>query len=234
MAIPIGPARVRTGPGADDTRAEPTAGPPGVLRLGMWSAFAIVGLGIAYTAFVGASGALGGRPKDPYWAVAEALTVAGVPLQVVLFAVIHEVAPTSRKLFGLLAFGFMLAMAALTSTVHLTELFVARRISAEPSLGRIFDFAQPSLVFGADVTAWHFLFGLALLFAALAIVGSGITMYVRRGFALGGLLCLVGLIGPAVGNPQLRAIGVLGYAVVFPISCILIGLAFRSAARAAE
>jgi hypothetical protein len=205
-------------------------GSPQLLRLGMGSAWAVVALGVAYGILVVASGALSGRPKDPYWAVAEAVTAVGAPIQVVLFAVIYQLSPVRTKVYGLLAFGFMLAMAALTSTVHLTELFVARRIdlAADPTLGRIFDFARPSLVFGADVTAWHFLFGLALLFAALAFVGHGIATYVRSGFLFGGILCLAGLIGPAVGNPYLRSIGVLGYGVVFPIVCLLIGFVFRS------
>jgi hypothetical protein len=196
----------------------------------MWSAWAVVALGVTYGVLVAASGALSGAPKDPYWAMAEAVTVVGAPVQVVLFAVIYQLSPARAKVYSLLAFGFMLAMAALTTTVRLTELFVARRIdlAGDPTLGRIFDFAQPSLVFGADVTAWHFLFGLSLLFAALAFIGHGTAAYARAGLALGGILSLAGLIGPAVGNPYLRSIGVLGYGVVFPIVCVLIGFVFSS------
>ncbi len=43
----------------------------------------------------------------------------------------------------------------------------------------------------------------------------------------GGVRCLVGLLGPAVGNPGLRLIGVFGYGVVFPLMCLLIGLIFK-------
>lgn len=202
----------------------------GLLRVGMWSAWAVVALSVAYSALVALSGALSGAPKDPSWAAAEAVTAVGAPIYVVLFAVIYQLSPPPARVWGLLAFGFMLAMAALTTTVHLAELFVARRIDLEgdPALGRIFGFAQPSLVFAADVAAWHFLFGLSLVFAALAFKGPGTVAYLRGGLLLGGILCLVGLIGPAVGNSYLRLIGVVGYGVVFPVLCLLMGFNFRS------
>jgi len=202
----------------------------------MWSAWAIVAFSIAYISLVAGSGALSGAPKDPLWAAAEAVTVVGAPLQVVLFAVIYQLSPAPVRIWGLLAFGFMLAMAALTTTVHLTELLVARRIdvASDPALGSIFDFTQPSLAFAADVTAWHFLFGLSLLFAGLAFPGPGTTAYLRGGFLLGGVLCLVGLIGPVLGNSYLRLIGVFGYGVVFPLLCVLIGFNFRSKSRVVD
>jgi hypothetical protein len=201
----------------------------------MCSAWAVVAFGVAYLALVAGSGALSGAPKDPFWAVAEAVTVVGAPIQVVLFAVIYQLSPAHARVYGLLAFGFMLAMAALTITVHLTELFIGRRIdlAADPALGRIFGFTQPSLVFAVDVSAWHFLFGLSLLFAALAFTGPGTAAYIRGGFLLGGVLCLIVLVGPAVGNSYLRLIGVLGYGVVFPILCLFIGFNFRSNQREA-
>lgn len=205
-----------------------------LLRLGMWSAWAVVAFGVVYVALVAASGALLGAPKDPFWAAAEAVTAVGAPIQVVLFAVIYQLSPPQARIWGLLAFGFMLSMAALTTTVHLAELFVARRIdvAGDPALGHIFGFTQPSLVFAVDVTAWHFLFGLSLLFAALAFTGAGIAGYIRGGFLLGGVLCLIGLIGPALGSSYLRSIGVIGYGVVFPVVCLLIGFNFRSNQRA--
>lgn len=174
-----------------------------------------------------------GRAERPVLAAAEAVTVVGAPIHVVLFAVICQLSPAAARVYGLLSFGFMLAMATLTTTVHLIELFVARRIdlAGDPALGHIFGFTQPSLVFAVDVSAWHFLFGLSLLFAALAFTGPGTTAYLRGGFLLAGLLCLIGLVGPAVGNSYLRSIGVLGYGVVFPILCLLIGFNFRSNLR---
>ena len=52
----------------------------------------------------------------------------------------------------------MLVMAALTITVHLTELFVARRVdvASDAAPGHGFDLTQPWLLFAVDVAAWHF------------------------------------------------------------------------------
>ncbi|UKA71898.1 hypothetical protein [Arthrobacter sp. FW306-06-A] len=203
------------------------------LGLGQWSAWAVFAFDVVYLALVGASGAFSGAPRDPFWAAAEAVTVIGAPIHVVLFAVIFQLTPAPARVFGVLAFGFMLSTAAVTSTVHLIELLVARRVApvGDPALGYIYDFTQPSLFFAADVTAWHFLFGLSLLFAAVAFTGPGSPLYVRAAFLMAGLLCLLGLTGPAFGNPYLRLIGVFGYGAVFPILCLLLGVHFRSARK---
>jgi hypothetical protein len=39
-------------------------------------------------------------------------------------------------------------------------------------------------------------------------------------------MCLLGLLGPALDNPNLRLIGVAGYGIVLPATSVLIGLVF--------
>ena len=39
-------------------------------------------------------------------------------------------------------------------------------------------------------------------------------------------MCLVGLVGPAIGILGWRAIGIAGYAVVFPLTCVALARAF--------
>jgi hypothetical protein len=191
-------------------------GPPATLRLGLWSAWGLVGLYLAYAACVVASGVASGTPHDPAWAIAELMTIVGAPIQVLLFAVIHECAPPRARLFSLLAFGWMLAMATLTITVHIVALTVTRRIdlAADPGLARVLAYEWPSLLLGVEFTAWHLLFGLALLFAAPVFGGRGLAAAVRVGLWVGGVLCLVGVLGPALDKPGLRSIGVVGYALV--------------------
>jgi hypothetical protein len=206
-------------------------GPPFALRLGMWAAWGLVALYVAYAAFVVASGAARGLPTDPNWAIAEILTIVGAPIQVVLFAAIHECAPRRARLFSLLALGWMLVMTALTVTVHFVELTVARRIdlAAEPGLAGVFAWGRPSLLQGVEFAAWHLFFGLALLCAAAAFRGRGLEAAVRIGLRAGGVLCLAGLLGPALDRPGLRLIGVVGYAVVFPVVCLMLGVVFKQA-----
>jgi hypothetical protein len=40
-------------------------------------------------------------------------------------------------------------------------------------------------------------------------------------------MCLLGVIGPAVNHIALRQIGIIGYAIVWPIVCVPLSKAFR-------
>ena len=48
------------------------------------------------------------------------------------------------------------------------------------------------------------------------------------------LLSLIGLLGPAVNNMDIRSIGMIGYAAVFPIAVALMARMFRSPALSRE
>jgi hypothetical protein len=56
----------------------------------------------------------------------------------------------------------------------------------------------------------------------------------RRGLLLSGMLCLAGLLGPATNNLAWRGIGIFGYAVVFPITCLAPSRAFAADALVAR
>jgi hypothetical protein len=205
----------------------------GYLATGRWSAWGLAALYVAYAAACVASAPNFSPAGDPYWATAEVLTIVGAPVQVLLLSAIHRHAPERAKVYSLVAFGSMATMAALTMVVHFTELVVARRmdLSSNPALAGVFDLGRPSLLFGADIAAWHIFFGWSLLFAAPAFARRGIETAVRAGLAIGGTLDLLGLIGPVTGRENLRLIGVVGYGLVFPVVCVMIGIAFRRAER---
>jgi hypothetical protein len=50
---------------------------------------------------------------------------------------------------------------------------------------------------------------------------------VRNGLLIAGAMCVVGVIGPAVNHIALRQIGIIGYAIVWPIVCVPLSKAFR-------
>jgi peptidoglycan/LPS O-acetylase OafA/YrhL len=85
------------------------------------------------------------------------------------------------------------------------------------------------LLYAIELAAWHLFFGLSVLLAASAFRDRGREAAVRRGLRATGLLCLVGLVGPAVGNLDWRMIGVIGYALLFPVTCVVIALVFHDA-----
>ena len=203
-----------------------------VLRVGAWSARATFALAVAYAAAMVASGAATGAPRDPYWAIAEVLVIAMALVLVALMLALHEYAAPARKPLATAALGAVLATATLTITVHFVELSLARhdQLAADSELAWVFSFTWPSLLYGVEIVAWNFFFGAALVCASGLFAGHHSGRTVRIGLAVAGLLTLAGLIGPAVGGADWRVIGVLGYGVVFPLVCLLIGRVLVGAA----
>jgi hypothetical protein len=201
---------------------------------GRWSARFVVAVSVAYAAVMVAGfvslGNLSDPLPDPYLGVAEVLILVMAPVMVVLMAAVHVCAPVHLRLFSLVAFGWMLVAACLTMTVHVVELVVARRVDpgAVPGFARLFDFAWPSMLYAVDVVAWDLLLGLSLLFAAFVFTGHRYRA-VRWGLLVSAGLCLVGLIGPATDVIAWRAVGIFGYVVVFPITCLALNRAFSPA-----
>jgi len=160
----------------------------------------------------------------------EVLILVMAPVLVLLAVVIHACAPDGTKTYAMTALGWMLLLAGFTMTVHLVQLTVVRRIdpSAIQGFQYLFNWHWPSVLYGVHVVAWDIFFGLALLFAAPVFHVSG-NAAVRNGLLIAGAMCLVGVIGPAVNHIALRQIGIIGYAIVWPIVCIPLSKAFRHA-----
>jgi hypothetical protein len=81
------------------------------------------------------------------------------------------------------------------------------------------------MLYAVDVVAWDLMLGLSLLFAAFVFTGRR-HRGIRWGLLASAALCLVGLVGPATGVMAWRGLGILGYVVVFPVTCIALGRAF--------
>jgi hypothetical protein len=151
------------------------------------------------------------------------------PAMVALFAAIHSYAPVDKKTYSLTAFGFLLVTVTITAFVHFAQLFVVRRTESAtvtevlrfyPLDGRL------TPMFAADMLAWDFFFGFALLFAAPAFEGDRLQNVVRIGFVICGILCLVGVAFPITGDERFQLPAILGYAFGFPILCLLLALLF--------
>jgi len=210
------------------------SGPRTTMRLGVWLAWGLAVLYVVYIATLFAGGVAVGVPVEPYLAAAEILTALSGVLQVALVSAIYRCAPEEARLSVLMALVWMSVMAALSVTVHFVQLTVGRQpdVVAMSGYRFIFGWTWPSLLYAVELAAWHLFFGLALLFAAPAFKGSGPAIAARTGLIVAGALCLVGLVGPAIGNLDWRMVGVAGYGLVFPLACIAIGLVFSRAATA--
>ncbi len=199
--------------------------------LGLWSSRTYLVLGVAYLVVI-VAGFIANRNlkdpvKDPYLAVAEILILVMTPVMVALSAAIHSSAPTDARTYTLISLAWMVAAVTTTATVHFVELTVGRRLTADgfPAHDQVFGFRWPSVLYAVDIVAWDFFFALALLFAVPAFDDEPA---VQVGLLVSGLLSLGGLVGPAVGRISWRAIGIIGYAVVFPATCIPLSRYFGS------
>ncbi len=196
-------------------------------RVGFLSAIGLALIGIAYVVVVGFGVAEAGLDEpivDPTLAAMEAITLLSAPLVVILMAAVYDSASRERKVFGVIALSFGAIMAGLTSGVHFVTL----------TAGRQTDFTTlewPSTLYAVELLAWDVFLGLSLLFAAPVFTGSGRRASARWSLAVTGTLCLIGAIGPLIGNMALQRIGILGYGVALPIACVVLALRFRQQGR---
>jgi hypothetical protein len=204
-----------------------------VRMLGAWSARTLFLIEVVYIAVFAAGfasiGSLRDPLPDPYLAIGEILILVMAPIMVCLILAIHQCAPKQAKPFTQVALGWMLTAAAFTTVVHFVLLTVARHIDPAtfPGYARIFGWQWPSTFYAIDIVAWDVFFGLALLFAVPAFARRGDALLVRRGFILSGSLCLIGLVGPFANVLSLRTIGIVGYTVVFGLTCLPLSRTFN-------
>ncbi|CAL4868544.1 hypothetical protein MMA231_02826 [Asticcacaulis sp. MM231] len=129
-----------------------------------------------------------------------------------------------------LAFAFSVMLALVTMPVHFIILTAGRSTAfAETHWNAARAFQWPSVPYTLDVLAWDVFFALSVLMAAVALGGRGAVRWVKWLFILSGALALAGLSGIALNDMSFRNIGILGYAVIFPIAAGLLGREFKSA-----
>lgn len=212
----------------------------GARKLGIWSAAASAVLGAAY-AITLAAGLLSlpspAQPiGDPLFSLLEILILLTLPVMVALMVALHAWASPDTKAFSLLALVFMGELAGLTCSVH----FVILTVSHHPAFAGLswlplfVSFKWPSVAYALDILGWDVFFPLSVLSAAPVLRGSRFAETIRALLIVSGVLALGGLSGVVVGDMRLRNIGVVGYAGVFPVAALLMGVLFyRSTPREA-
>jgi len=156
---------------------------------------------------------------DPYFTAMEVLILLVAPAMVVLMAAVHAGAPDGRRLCSLLALVFMAMCAAVTSVVHFLILAVSRSLPGD--WDAVFAFRWPSVVYAADILAWDVFFAISVLFAAAVFRTPGLSRWTGRLLLVSGVLSFAGLLGVVTGDMQVRNIGILGYAFVFPAASLM-------------
>jgi hypothetical protein len=182
-------------------------------QLGTRSGNAVVVVGIAYALTLASGMARHGLSEpigDPILAIMEVLTIASALPVLALFVALHAVTDPTRRLWATLALCAAAMFAFATMGVHLVELTAGRALG-RPGL------VWPSSTYAIELFAWDVLLGLALLLAASALPATRAVHRLRQTLRLTGGLCIVGMIGPVIGNMRLQLIGVFGYAVLLPL-----------------
>ena len=166
---------------------------------------------------------------DPLFSILEILIILAMPLMVALMVAIHAWGPAETKVFSLMALVFMSLLAGLTCSVHFVILTAGRQagFSGNPWMALFLSFKWPSISYALDILAWDVFFPLSVLFAAPVFSGNRLAMSIRVLLVASGALALGGLSGVIVGDMQLRNIGIVGYAGVFPVVSFLLAILFH-------
>lgn len=166
--------------------------------------------------------------QQPWLTLMEVLIIAIAPAMVVLSTALHAWAPQDRKSLALASVAFMSICAVLTCSVHFAILTLAPQpaFAGEAWARLVFSFKWPSIVYALDILAWDFFFPIAALFAAFTLEGKGLPSTARALLLASATLAFMGLAGVPLANMQVRNIGIIGYAVLFPIAAMVLANMF--------
>jgi hypothetical protein len=158
--------------------------------------------------------------QDPWFTLMEVLIMAIAPAMVVFTAGLLAGATDAHRPYAVASVAFMTACAVLTCAVHFSVLTLSREpgIAGQDWATHVFAFQWPSVVYALDILAWDVFFPLAALFAALTVAGPGLAAIARRLLFASAALAFIGLAGVPLADMQVRNIGIVGYAVLFPIA----------------
>lgn len=161
------------------------------------------------------------RPiQDPWFTSMELLILLIAPAMVFFAVAVHATVEDARRAFALAGVSFLCMCAGLTSVVHFSVLTLSRHASfaSEGWARSVFAFEWPSVVYALDILAWDVFFPFGAGCLALSLAGTPRSRAVQLLLAWSALLSFAGLAGIPLADMQVRNIGIVGYAVVFPVA----------------
>lgn len=164
--------------------------------------------------------------QNPWFAAMEVLILAIAPAMVTFAVGFHACVAAERRLLAMLSVVFMSMCAVVTCCVHCAVLTLGRQavFASTDWATAVFSFRWPSVAYALDILAWDLFFALAAMFAALAVQGSGLASLVRGLLFGSAAFAFIGLAGVPLADMNIRNIGIVGYAVLFPTAAVLIAL----------
>lgn len=157
--------------------------------------------------------------SDPWFAMMEVLIIGLGPPVLVFLAALGHVETARRPWF--LAAAIMAGIAfSLSASLHIVLLVIGRGHPMAVE-GALLAFTWPSVAYAIDILAWDWFFACAMLCCAMGLRDTPAMKWASRAFALSGLFAFAGLAGPLSASMTLRNIGIIGYAVLFPLAVCL-------------
>ena len=169
--------------------------------------------------------------QPPWFTFMEILIIAISPAMVALTVALHAWAPHERKALALLSVAFMSMSAAVTCSVHFAILTLGTHpaFASEDWARLVFSFKWPSVAYALDILAWDVFFPIAALFAGTVVQGNRLASVARGLLFASAALAFAGLAGAPLANMGVRNIGIIGYALLFPISAGILAYQFHQA-----
>ncbi len=164
----------------------------------------------------------------------EVLILAIAPAMVAFTVALHAQAADERKALAVLGIVFMSLCAVVTSSVHFSVLTLSRQpaIASQDWAALVFSFKWPSIVYALDILAWDVFFPVAALCAAAVTQGAGRARVARRLLYASVVFAFAGLAGVPLADMSIRNVGIIGYAVLFPIAAVLLAVDWQRAGTA--
>jgi cytochrome c oxidase subunit IV len=163
----------------------------------------------------------------------ELLILAIGPLMIAVAVAIHTWVDEQVRVYSLCGVVGMSLTALITCCVHFVILSIGRQplITEWSTSPLLLSFTWPSITYALDILAWDVFFPLGALALAMTFHGSRAADWIRRLLSASAILAFAGLLGVALNDMAWRNIGIVGYAVVFPIAVALIATMFHSPQR---
>ena len=215
------------------------------LKLGYWAAVLSIVTGIGYG--VGLIVVFAIFPSPPWTTLAEyaasissANLTAGslsqfmgflsIPLNVILFCSIHDLAQGDRRTLTRIALSFVLCYASLGGITYFLQFTTVRVNIAQGHLQGLEHFVEAnptSAVNAIGVLGWNVFLGLAFLFVAPVFSGSRLEKALQTLFWIEGIISILGGLGYAAEVYVIYALYLIGIASAGTVLVILLAIFFR-------
>jgi hypothetical protein len=203
--------------------------------IGFIASILAVLLGLSYLATLLASFVKDGLKFPPSAPVQLAGAINSIGIGVVLVVLMASLKwhlPAGRQILAELAVIFAALLCVSTSINRFVQLSAVPQYHQPENastLALIHPYGEKSIMFAIESLGWGLFYGLAVLFAGLALVGGmGLDPWIGWLFILGGVLSLLYALGYIIKQPILSLLGFPAWSLLATAAVLLLAIRFAS------